>query len=65
MPKFDQVIPILNVSDVSASLAFYTNVLGFEESWHWGHPPTFGGVRSGPFSTGTDAQADGVDFPGD
>ena len=45
MPKFDQVIPILNVSDVSASLAFYTEVLGFEESWHWGHPPTFGGVR--------------------
>ena len=47
MPKFDQVIPILNVSDVSAGLAFYTEVLGFEESWHWGHPPTFGGVRSG------------------
>ena len=47
MPKFDQVIPILNVSDVSASLAFYTEVLGFEESWHWGHPPTFGGVCSG------------------
>lgn len=46
MPKLDAVVPILNVSNVAASLAYYVDVLGFEGSWHWGHPPTFGGVRT-------------------
>ncbi len=47
MTGIERVIPILNVRDVAASLAYYVDVLGFEEPWHWGHPPTFGGVRSG------------------
>ena len=47
MPKLDAVVPILNVSNVAASLAYYVDVLGFDASWHWGHPPTFGGVRTG------------------
>ena len=43
-PKFEQVTPILSVRDVDASIAYYLEKLGFEESWHWGHPTTFGGV---------------------
>jgi uncharacterized glyoxalase superfamily protein PhnB len=46
MPKLDAVIPILNVSNVAASLEYYVELLGFDDSWHWGHPPTFGGVRT-------------------
>jgi hypothetical protein len=43
-PKFEQVTPILSVRDVGASIGYYLDRLGFEESWQWGHPPTFGGV---------------------
>jgi uncharacterized glyoxalase superfamily protein PhnB len=47
MTKVERIIPILNVRDVGASLTFYVDVLGFDRSWHWGHPPTFGGVLAG------------------
>jgi catechol 2,3-dioxygenase-like lactoylglutathione lyase family enzyme len=38
--------PILNVSDIVASFAWFQK-LGFEKLWDWGDPPTFGAVRSG------------------
>ena len=40
------VNPILNVSDFAASVAWFQR-LGWEESWAWDDPPTFGAVRSG------------------
>jgi uncharacterized glyoxalase superfamily protein PhnB len=46
MPDLDAVVPILNVSNVATSLEHYVDVFGFERPWHWGHPPTFGGVRT-------------------
>ena len=44
MPKFQQVVPILCVRDVRASIAYYTERLAFAKSWCWGDPATFGGV---------------------
>ncbi len=38
--------PILNVSDFKASVQWFEK-LGWEFSWGWGDPPTFGGVCSG------------------
>ena len=38
--------PILNVSDIQASFAWFEK-LGWKKGWDWGHPPTFGGVCSG------------------
>jgi hypothetical protein len=38
--------PILNVSSISESFAWFEK-LGWEKSWDWGTPPTFGGVCSG------------------
>lgn len=34
-------------SDIAATLAFYETVLGFESSWTWGEPPTFGAASMG------------------
>lgn len=34
-------------SDIEATLAYYKDVLGFESSWTWGEPPTFGSARRG------------------
>jgi GNAT superfamily N-acetyltransferase len=37
--------PILAVRDVVAATAYWRDVLGFEEVWLWGEPPTHGGVN--------------------
>ena len=34
-------------SDIEATLAYYKDVLGFESSWTWGEPPTFGSAKFG------------------
>ncbi|MBL7757653.1 MAG: VOC family protein [Chitinophagaceae bacterium] len=40
-----QVFPTLQVSDIYASLEFYTQKLGFSELFVWGEPIVFAGVR--------------------
>jgi len=40
--------PILNVSDIRQSFAWFEK-LGWKKGWDWGDPPTFGGVCSGKF----------------
>ena len=42
--KFKNAIPILYSANVVRSLTYYTEVLGFENKWDWGNPPTFGGI---------------------
>lgn len=42
--RFCGVTPILNVSDFAASMAYYTEKLGFRKAWDWGDPPSFGCV---------------------
>jgi catechol 2,3-dioxygenase-like lactoylglutathione lyase family enzyme len=34
--KFENIVPILYSSDVVKSIAYYTEVLGFENHWDWG-----------------------------
>ena len=40
------ITPILNVSDIGASFAWFEK-LGWKKLWDWGTPPTFGAVGSG------------------
>src|SRR3954451_2415848 len=40
------ITPILNVSDILESFAWFEK-LGWKKLWDWGSPPTFGAVRSG------------------
>ena len=40
------ITPILNVSDMAASFAWF-EILGWKKLWDWGTPPTFGAVGSG------------------
>jgi uncharacterized glyoxalase superfamily protein PhnB/N-acetylglutamate synthase-like GNAT family acetyltransferase len=42
--NFQSIIPILYSSDVVASIRYYTEVLGFKNSWTWDEPAGFGGV---------------------
>ena len=41
-----RITPILNVSDIRASFAWFEQ-LGWTKAWDWGDPPSFGGVCSG------------------
>jgi catechol 2,3-dioxygenase-like lactoylglutathione lyase family enzyme len=43
-----QVIPILNVSNIRESFAWFEK-LGWKKAWDWGDPPDFGAVRSGHY----------------
>jgi len=42
--KFLKSTPILYSTDVSKSIAYFTEQLKFENKWEWDTPPTFGGV---------------------
>jgi GNAT superfamily N-acetyltransferase/uncharacterized glyoxalase superfamily protein PhnB len=37
--------PILAVRDVATAATYYRDVLGFEDVWLWGEPPTHGGAN--------------------
>ncbi|HWD38381.1 MAG TPA: GNAT family N-acetyltransferase [Fimbriimonas sp.] len=42
--------PIFAVSDVEETIRYYKDVLGFESSWLYGEPPTFGAAQWGKVS---------------
>lgn len=44
--KINHLTPILNVSDIHASFAWFER-LGWAKGWEWGDPASFGGVCSG------------------
>lgn len=44
--RAERLTPILNVSDIRASFAWFEK-LGWQKGWEWGDPPSFGGVCSG------------------
>ena len=44
--KVERVTPILNVSNIQESFAWFEK-LDWKKVWDWGDPPTFGGVCSG------------------
>lgn len=44
MVSFERINPILCVSDVDASIAYYVSKLGFDHGFTWGEPTSFGSV---------------------
>src|SRR5581483_7542781 len=43
--RFITMEPILAVRDVATAATYYRDVLGFEDAWLWGEPPTHGGAN--------------------
>lgn len=41
---------IFAAADIVATLAYYKDVLGFDSTWTWGDPPSFGGANCGGVS---------------
>jgi catechol 2,3-dioxygenase-like lactoylglutathione lyase family enzyme len=44
---FEKSNPILYSKDVTKSVDYYKNILGFDEGWVWDDEATFGGVVKG------------------
>ena len=44
--KVERLIPILNVSNIEESFAWFEK-MGWQKGWDWGDPPDFGGVCNG------------------
>lgn len=45
--RFESLVPILAVKDVSAAIDYYVAKLGFRKEWGWGDPPTYACVSRG------------------
>jgi predicted lactoylglutathione lyase len=43
--QITHLVPILRVSDFSASMMYYTERLGFAKAWEYGEPASFGCVK--------------------
>jgi len=43
-PIFSHAEPVLAVGDVSETISYWQEVLGFPDEWTWGEPPVHGGV---------------------
>ncbi|HEY2727748.1 MAG TPA: GNAT family N-acetyltransferase [Parafilimonas sp.] len=43
-PIFSHVEPVLAVKDVTETISYWQNILGFPNKWAWDEPPTFGAV---------------------
>jgi uncharacterized glyoxalase superfamily protein PhnB len=43
--KYRSAVPVIATEDVSASLEYYTQVLGFEKHFVYGDPPVYAAVR--------------------
>lgn len=43
--RFESAVPIFNVQNVSSSMTYYVDKLGFQVEWDWGTPPTFACVH--------------------
>ena len=44
--KVDQVTPVLNVTDIAGTFAWFES-WGWTKRWEWGTPPSFGAVAAG------------------
>ncbi|HTI58850.1 glyoxalase superfamily protein [Mucilaginibacter sp.] len=46
--EFESLVPILYSDDIPRSIAYYKDILGFDNDWIWDEEPTFGGIGSDP-----------------
>lgn len=58
-PTVIRSMPVLQVADVAASAAHYTDILGFSSHGLWGEPPEFGIVQRGDVTIALDRARDG------
>lgn len=61
--RLQRSMPVLQVHDLTTSLAFYCNTLGFASHGSWGEPPVFAIVQRGHVTIALDQSRDGSKPP--
>jgi hypothetical protein len=38
---FENAVPVIGTTDVSGTVRYFEQTLGFEQEWTWGEPPVY------------------------
>lgn len=47
LPNYSAAVPVIATADVSGTIRYFEQKLGFEQQWSWGSPPVYAGVKAG------------------
>jgi uncharacterized glyoxalase superfamily protein PhnB len=45
--NYSTAVPVVGTSDVTKTIRYFEQTLGFEQQWIWGDPPVYAGVKAG------------------
>jgi uncharacterized glyoxalase superfamily protein PhnB len=44
---FDNSVPVIGTADVTGTVRYFEQTLGFQKQWAWGEPPVYASVKAG------------------
>ena len=47
LQNFSSAVPVIATADVSNTIRYFEQTLGFEQQWTWGDPPVYAGLKAG------------------
>ena len=47
LQNYSAAVPVIATADVSSTLQYFEQTLGFKQQWIWGNPPVYAGVKAG------------------
>jgi len=47
LQNYSSAVPVIATADVSNTVRYFEQTLGFEQQWTWGDPPVYAGLKAG------------------
>jgi uncharacterized glyoxalase superfamily protein PhnB len=47
LQNYSSAVPVIATADVSGTVRYFEQTLGFEQQWIWGDPPLYAGLKAG------------------
>jgi uncharacterized glyoxalase superfamily protein PhnB len=47
LQNYSAAVPVIATADVSSTVRYFEQTLGFTQQWTWGDPPVYAGVKAG------------------
>lgn len=47
LQNYSAAVPVIATADVSSTIRYFEQTLGFKQQWTWGDPPVYAGVKAG------------------
>jgi uncharacterized glyoxalase superfamily protein PhnB len=47
LPNYSAAVPVIATADVSNTVRYFEQTLGFKQQWTWGEPPVYAGIKAG------------------